>query len=129
MARVANQAEPRPTGRRAKARLRLGIPGRLVLLDGYSSCLLDDLSQSGACLTIHPPPTAGNQGILQCVQLDVFCTIIWAGGGRCGVRFADQLDVQTLLTMRSFVDNFASHERAEHENRARDWVSGKVRIL
>lgn len=100
-----------------------------MVLDGNFSCLLDDLSRSGARVSLQQLPTKGSDGILTCSGLDVFCTVVWVRNGQCGLHFAEPLPQEVLLAMRNLLDNYAQHERDRVKGIARDWVTGSNRML
>lgn len=111
-------------GRRASARVRLGIPGRLLLLGRNARCLLNNLSCSGALLTMDEPPRTGDSAVLQCEGLEAFCTVLRVEGRTCAVLFLPALGEQNVSGMRSVADHYAEHVRAEIEDQARNWVTG-----
>jgi PilZ domain len=120
---------PDKIGRRANARVRLGIPGKLLLLGSNADCLIDNLSRSGARLSMPEPPGTGECAILQCDGLEAFCTVIRVEARACAVAFTPPLDQRNVCAMRTLADHYAEHLRTRIEGRARDWISGTSRTF
>ena len=117
------------TGRRALPRLRLGIPAQVLLLKGLDNCLLDDLSQSGARVTLAGwPPSVGAGVVLTAQGLDVFGSVIWARDGRFGIAFEEPLPLHTVVNLRHFADAYAEHEAEQARRNARMFVQGRPRL-
>jgi hypothetical protein len=77
-----------PAGRRQVARLRLALPGTLVLVSGQAPCRIDDISQTGASLTIGGmAPPIGVSAMLKVDAIEAFGTVVWRRGPRFGLRF------------------------------------------
>jgi PilZ domain len=117
------------TGRRGDARLRTRVPGELQLVDRNCRCLLDNISNRGARVTLENPPPAGVRAIFLCGGIDVFGHVVWSQRGQCGLLFADQLSDSQVVQMRDYSDGFASEERIRLANRTRDWVQGKINMV
>lgn len=116
-------------GRRANARVRLGIPARLVLLDGQVRCRLLNLSISGAMIGLEPAPQCGVAGFLRFGDLEVFGTVVWAYSKFCGFDFDEPLALDAVTAMRQLADAHPNLD-AELQTRAlKAWVDGKARIF
>lgn len=99
------------TGRRAAPRVRLFVPADIILLRGLEACLLEDLSQYGARVTLaSPTPRQGAGIVLQVHSLDVFGTVVWAEGQRLGLVFDEIVPFQQVVTIRQFGDDYAEQE-------------------
>ena len=129
MVSIASSGTIRPPGRRSNARLRLGIPGRLILTSGNRECLLNDLSASGARITAAELPRCGGSAFLRFLEFEVFCEVKWVRGSQCGLLFADRLPREVLVRLREFSDSFVAHDRAALARKTHDWVMGRTRIL
>lgn len=117
---------PRITGRRATPRVRLYIPATVLLLHGKENCLLDDLSQQGARVTIAAKlPSVGAGVVLNTKGLDVFGNVIWAQGVRFGIQFEEPLPLHDVVNVRHYADAHADHERALLRRNARTFVQGR----
>lgn len=120
---------PRITGRRASPRVRLYIPAKVTLLHGTENCLLDDLSQAGARVTIAAKlPAVGAGVVLQATGLDVFGTVVWSQGARFGLVFEEPLPLHDVVNVRHVADAFAAHEMAQTRRHARNFVQGRPRL-
>ena len=116
----------RLTGRRSLPRLRLGIPAQMLLLKGLERCLLDDLSQSGARVTLAGLlPSVGAGVVLTAQGLDVFGTVIWARDGRVGIAFEEPLPLHNVVNLRHFADSYAEHEAEQARRNACMFVQGR----
>lgn len=117
---------PRVTGRRAAARVRLSVPAEVVLLQGVEKCLLDDLSQHGARITLGGHmPRAGSGMVLKIQALDAFGTVIWVAGQRLGVQFDEALPLNSVVAIRHYADAYAEHEAQLNARNARNFVQGR----
>ncbi len=117
---------PRITGRRATPRVRLCIPAQALLLHGLENCLLDDLSQAGARVTLAGRlPSAGAGVVLKAKGLDVFGSVIWAQGARFGIAFEEPLPLNTVVAVRHFADAYAQHEVELQRRNAQMFVQGR----
>ena len=117
---------PRITGRRATPRVRLYIPAQALLLQGLENCLLDDLSQSGARVTLAGRlPSVGAGVVLTAKGLDVFGSVIWSQGARFGIAFEEPLSLPEVVSARHFADAYAEHETALQRRNAQVFVQGR----
>ncbi|WP_421839328.1 PilZ domain-containing protein [Novosphingobium sp.] len=117
---------PRLTGRRAMPRVRLYIPAKVLLLQGHKNCLLDDLSQSGARVTIAaklPMPGAGV--VLTTQGLEVFGSVVWSQGARFGIVFEEPLPLHEVVRVRHLADARGDHERAQARRHERGFPRGR----
>jgi hypothetical protein len=121
--------KPRITGRRAASRVRLFIPAKVMLLQGLEKCTLDDLSQTGARITLpdHMPRT-GSGALLMIEKFEFFGTVIWVSGKRFGLEFEEALPLPQVVMIRHFADDFAQHEQANSRSNARSFVQGRPRF-
>jgi len=122
---------PRPgiTGRRAAARVRLAVPAEIILLTGPVKCILDDLSQHGARVTLSASaPRAGSGVVLKVRNLDAFGTVVWAAGQRFGLQFDEAIPLPDVVAIRHFADEYAEHEKQVSRNNARFFVQGRSGI-
>lgn len=113
-------------GRRAAARLRLHVPAELVLTDGRERCLLDDISTTGARLTIARELVPASWAVLQCGGVEAFGEVMWSRRGHCGLRFESPLDRRIVLAMRGIRDRLAEAEIEERRRIAREWIMGRT---
>jgi hypothetical protein len=120
---------PRITGRRATPRVRLYIPATALLLHGKVNCLLDDLSQAGAGVTIAARlPGVGAGAVLEAAGLDVFGTVIWSQGARFGIQFEEPLPLHEVVNVRHHADARARQEAANVQRHGRSPLQGRPRL-
>lgn len=111
--------------RRGGARARLNIPARLVLLDGYFGCTVENLSRAGARIACERELRRGDQGILKRDGLDQFFVVQWVRGGSCGLRFDDKLvSEEAIRELRQLSDFYEEDEDAGLREFGREWVQG-----
>lgn len=121
---------PRITGRRATPRVRLYIPAQVLLIQGLVNCLLDDLSQAGARVTIAAKlPSPGAGVVLRVKGLEVFGNVVWSQGARFGILFEEPLALHDVVNVRHFADAYVDHERAIQRRNARNFVQGGPRVM
>ena len=121
---------PCAIGRRTDARLRLAVPATLVLVDGTFKSTLENVSRTGARVLLAGGDVRIEQsGFLRCRGLELFCTVVWSRGARCGVQFDELLGEEQLLDLRWYGDNIRSLVESEDRSRVRAWVGGQSRVL
>jgi hypothetical protein len=113
-------------GRRASPRLRLHVPAELVLTDGRERCLLDDISRTGAQVTVARTVFRGTDAVLRCGELECFGEIVWVHGNHCGLLFDRPLPHEMVLAMRSASHILAEAEADARQRAAREWVMGSA---
>jgi hypothetical protein len=117
-------------GRRSAARLRLSIPARFISLDGYSECILIDLSETGAQIVLAEPLRRGALGYLQVARLEAFAEAVrrvqGLRGGVNGLVFDDRLDPEAVLAVRRHAESFLQREQAALRDQVRRWVTGEA---
>ena len=116
-------------GRRGVARLRLGVPAKLLLLCGTYSCRLVDLSRTGARVALTEHPRLGVEAVLQAAGFEAFGTVVWSLNGEAGMRFDRPLDEGLLLRMRDFGDAFPDRNVQQMRQSVQEWVNGSTRYL
>lgn len=124
-----NFLQPQITGRRTKPRVRLHIPAHVILLQGLVNCQLDDLSQTGARVTIAARlPGIGAGVVLQTNRLDVFGTVVWSQGACFGIAFEEPLPLHEVVNERHFADANAGPEAALYRRSGRPGLRGRPRL-
>lgn len=113
-------------GRRRNARARLNIPARIVLLDGYVGCTVENLSNKGARIACDRGLKRGDQGILKRDGLDEFFTVRWVRDECCGLRFDEAVSDDAIRELRQLADYYESDGRAQIREFGRDWVEGRI---
>lgn len=124
--------QPAPVGRRGAARLRLAIPVRVISTRGIATCVLLDLSRSGARIGLASPLPVGACLYLAIDRLELFSEVMrrhcGEGGGVNGLAFDDLLPDDAVLAVRHFAESFAEREREAMRDQVRRWVSGEIRL-
>ena len=105
--------------------MRLALPGRIVLVSAHIPCLVDNLSLTGASVSIgsHAPPV-GNDAVLIVNGIEVFGTVIWHKDTHFGLQFEDLVTHEDLVRLRAIHDHFAQIETERLRRSARHFVRG-----
>lgn len=114
-------------GRRNSARARMSLPVKLMFADQTCTCILENMSTGGARLHVERAPRIGAGAFLQCADIELFCTVIWTAGHKCGVNFDIPIDNGTVIAVRAFADNYARLAKADMQRDAALWVRGQGR--
>lgn len=116
-------------GRRAAARLRLSIPSRLITVFETQTCILLDLSQTGARVGLAAPMALGSGAFLKVGPIEVFGEavrrMVGHGGGVNGIAFDRPLDHADVLAVRQHAETFRQIERDAFRDQVRRWVTGE----
>ena len=93
----------KPEGRkRTQGRLAVRLVARLASKVRTHSAILENISKSGAKLTIDNPPAVGSEVILQWHGNELFGQVSWASADQCGLVFASLVPpalLQSTLTL------------------------------
>lgn len=123
---------PHPAGRRGAARLRLAIPVRMVSTHATQSCILLDLSRTGARIGLTEPLAPSKCLYLRIAHFEVFAEVIWLnlgeGGGINGLVFDEPLPDAAVLAVRQHAETFEQRQRDSLRDQVRGWVSGESRL-
>eukprot|EP01037_Dinobryon_pediforme_P009088 gene9088-9169_t len=113
-------------GRRQAARVRLSLPGKVIFVTGHEPCQLDDLSQTGASMSVHhDAPAVGDSAVLMVNGVEAFGEVIWRSGTRFGLCFDEAVPKQDVVRLRAIHDHYESLENETRRRRARDFVQGR----
>ena len=117
---------PRATpGHRTFNRLRLGAPAQLQLTHETRSCLLDDISSSGARLRITHPLAPQQTAVLIFHELKLYSTVMWCKGSECGLKFDQPLELEDMQGMLWITENRELYERICNQAHALAWAEGE----
>lgn len=83
--------------RRRSARFTIDIPVTLRTISGDRECRMANISDTGAKLETAEPPREGISGWLIMGEEELYCTVIWANEGACGVEFERALGEERLI--------------------------------
>jgi hypothetical protein len=120
MASAAIDLDHKP--RRAKARLRTGIPAALVTLNGRQDITLVDLSETGAGIVVADPGHIAG-GMLQWMDYEVYGAVVRRVGEDVGLQFDTPIDPAWVLDTRAWLPKLTD-EKGRLRRFARDWVQG-----
>jgi hypothetical protein len=110
--------------RRAYSRLRLGIPARLLTLEGQKAVTLVDLSQSGARILLDGPSRVNGGGMLRWLGYEAFGDVAWQFGEDLALQFDQSVDLSWLVETRQRAP--VELDRDRHIRRAaREFVTGR----
>lgn len=117
-------------GRRASARLRLAVPARFVSVSATQSCILLDISRSGARIALASPAPARQLGFVEIGRLELFGTVVRSerrgDGGINAVAFDEPISEADVLAVRRYAEVFEQREREALRDQVRRWVSGEA---
>lgn len=126
---VAIETERRPVietehkPRRSHARLRLGIPARLISLDGQQWVTLIDLSQSGARLVLKGTGKVSG-GLLRWLDFEAFGDPAWQAGNELALQFDEPLCPRWLIETRQRAA-YELNREVQTREAAREFVTGR----
>ncbi|HEY0112691.1 MAG TPA: PilZ domain-containing protein [Allosphingosinicella sp.] len=83
--------------RREDSRLRVLVSAKLLTTTDEFPVTVRDLSATGAKLEGSKLPPKGTDVILKRAALEVFATVVWRDGDRCGLQFEEPLTNAELL--------------------------------
>lgn len=117
-----------PAGRRGAARLRLGIPARLVALGGTERCDLIDLSCSGARVAftaaLRRLLAPGDGALLRVAGLEAFGEVVRCDSAAIAFAFEESLAHDEVLAVRRHAERLAGDSTRTLRQEARNWVMG-----
>lgn len=126
--RSPRRDDPELRGRRAQPRAVIGLRASTDTLAGRGNAIVVDLSCAGAQLEGPGLPEAGKDVVLTCKAIEIFGTVLWKDGSRCGVLFEEPLARPHLIALRDAAWKAANSRFTEEEvQAAADWVSGLAR--
>ncbi|WP_374279746.1 PilZ domain-containing protein [Novosphingobium sp.] len=111
-------------GNRHFNRLRLGAPASLALTHQQRTCLIDDISRTGARLRVQQPVAERQSAILLFHELQLFSQVVWSRGLECGLHFDQPLDPEDMQGMLWIKENREVYDRICNHAHALDWSEG-----
>lgn len=100
------------------------MPAALVLTHQKRTCLIDDISRTGARLRVQQPIANQQSAILEFHELRLFSRVIWYSGLECGLQFDQSIDPEDMQGMLWITENRALYERICNQSHALDWTAG-----
>lgn len=113
-----------PVGRRSAPRLRLSLPAQLVAVEKAHTCILLNLSRSGAQVAILDSVREGEGAMLRCGVINHFVLVTRSEFGLNALVFDEPLTDEIVLETRRYHENFEERERRALIETARKWVTG-----
>jgi hypothetical protein len=121
---AAAPAPPLAVGRRSAPRLRLSLPAQLIAVDKVHTCILLNLSRTGAQVAILEAIREGEGAILRCGVINHFAIVTRTEFGRNALVFDEPLSDAVVLETRRYHETFEERERRALIETARRWVTG-----
>ncbi len=121
---MLDSAPPISVGRRGAPRLRLSLPAELIAVEKRQTCILLNLSRTGAQVAILDAMRVGEGAILRCGAIDHFAVVTRAEFGLNALEFDEPLPDSTVLEVRRYHENFEQREKRALIETARKWVTG-----
>lgn len=113
-----------PVGRRSAPRLRLSLPAQLVAVEKVHTCILLNLSRTGAKVAILDSMREGEGAILRCGLVNHFAIVTRSEFGLYALAFDEPLTDAIVLEVRRYFENFEEREKRALIETARKWVTG-----
>jgi hypothetical protein len=113
-----------PVGRRSAPRLRISLPGQLIAVEKAHTCILMNLSRTGAQVAILESLREGEGAILRCGKINHFGIVTRSEFGLNALQFDEPLSDHLVLEIRRYHENFEERERRALIETARKWVTG-----
>lgn len=113
-------------GRRSAPRLRISLPAQLIAVEKAHTCILLNLSCTGAQVAILDAMREGEGAILRCGVINHFAIITRSEFGLNALSFEDPLSDAIVLETRRYHENFEERERRALIETARKWATGET---
>lgn len=117
-----------PGGRRRADRTPLLLPAALHTVGCSRPVTLMNVSRTGAQLRMVQPLPPRQQVWLKVPPTEIFGTVRWTKGDRCGIAFDDPISADELCLLRKKGKFVLVHGLAPEEQMAiEDWKTGLAR--
>lgn len=113
-------------GRRAAPRLRISLPAQLIAVEKAHTCILLNLSRTGAQVAILDAIREGEGAILRCGMINHFAIVTRSEFGLNALSFDEPLPDAIVLETRRYHENFEERERRALIATARKWATGET---
>lgn len=111
-------------GRRSAPRLRLSLPAQLIAVEKAHTCILLNLSRTGAQVAILDALREGEGAILRCGVINAFALVTRSEFGLNALMFDEPLTDAIVLETRRYHENFEEREKRALIETARKWAMG-----
>lgn len=115
---------PPQIGRRTAPRLRLSLPAQLIAVERAHTCILLNLSRTGAQVAILDAMREGEGAVLRCGIINHFAIVTRSEFGLNALEFDVPLTDAIVLETRRHYENFEEREKRALIETARKWVTG-----
>ena len=114
--------------RRAAPRVRVALPAAADTVAGRKAVKLANLSRTGAMLEGPELPSVGHNVVLKSGNVDVFATVVWKMGERCGITFDRPVREEEVQRLRLAGEWSArTGVLPDVQQAAEDWSTGRRR--
>jgi len=113
-------------GRRAAPRLRISLPAQLIAVEKAHTCILLNVSRTGAQVAILEAMREGEGAILRCGMINHFAIVTRSEFGLNALVFDEPLTDAIVLETRRYHENFEERERRALIATARKWATGET---
>ena len=126
--RQAGARQQQATTRRAAPRVRVALPAAADTVSGRKNVKLANLSRTGAMLEGPELPSVGHNVVLKSGDVDVFATVVWRTGERCGITFDRPVREEEVQRLR-LAGEWSARTGVLPDVRqaAEDWAGGRGR--
>lgn len=106
-------------------------PARFVSVTATQSCILLDISRSGAKFALASPAPPRQSGYIAVGRPELFGMVVRcerspdSGGGINAVAFDEPISEVEVLAIRRYAEVFEQRERQALRDQVRRWVSGE----
>ncbi|MFM7377576.1 MAG: hypothetical protein ACKO1O_05520 [Erythrobacter sp.] len=104
--------------------MRLSLPAQLIAVDKAHTCILLNLSRTGAQVAILEAMREGDGAILRCGIINHFAIVTRTEFGLNALEFDKPLTDAIVLETRRYHENFEEREKRALIETARKWVTG-----
>ncbi|MFM7348102.1 MAG: PilZ domain-containing protein [Erythrobacter sp.] len=124
IAQSASDVPSLQAGRRSAPRLRLSLPARLIAVEKAHTCILLNLSRTGAQVAILDAMREGEGALLRCGVINAFAIVTRSEFGLNALMFDEPLTDEEVLETRRYHENFEEREKRALIETARKWATG-----
>ncbi|MCB2080045.1 MAG: PilZ domain-containing protein [Novosphingobium sp.] len=112
---IANAHLPMEGGanRREVGRAYVAFPAKLSLSDGDLSCMIEDLSLSGARVRTGYAVELGREVWLKFDRHKVFGLVTWSDGDQCGIMFDERIPKDALLDIQGYSGDLEAYDKRQ----------------
>ena len=110
---------------RGAPRLHLSLPANFIATDGNFSCIITNISRTGALIAINNTQKVGSNGYVRSGPIDRFVTVVREERGLNAIEFDIPLTDLFVADLRRSQETFAYRERQQLAETVRSWTTGE----